>query len=155
MLAGKPNPTTFPFSSIDVKIKPAFPGGETLTLTIDEEALTDGLQYGPTAGLNKLHEWLNQLQTKVHKRPEDNTWRLTIGSGSQDLIYKVSFGLFLVAIFELMRLSIGFTSSHQRRRFYPPRDSCLSVRRHHRRYPRADESKIAELSVSSSRNQRI
>lgn len=114
MLAGKPNPTTFPFSSIDVKIKPAFPGGKTETLTIDEDALTDGLQYGPTSGLSGLVNWLNELQTKVHKRENDQSWRLTIGSGSQDLIYKVRSPILVVGT-RLTNLCAGYASADQRR----------------------------------------
>lgn len=89
MLAGKPNPSTFPFSSVTVAIKPAVPGGETISLTLDGDTLTEGLQYGATDGLTGLVNWVTELQTLVHKRKPNKSWRVTIGSGSQDLIYKV------------------------------------------------------------------
>lgn len=35
-------------------------------------------------------KWLDVLQSTKHNRPKDGSWRLSVGSGSQDLIYKVS-----------------------------------------------------------------
>lgn len=91
-LAGKPNPTTFPFSSISVTLKPVIPGAPSDTLVVESDALNEGLQYGPTAGLGGLVEWLEVLQEKKHHRTRDGSWRVSVGSGSQDLIYKVSCG---------------------------------------------------------------
>lgn len=113
-LAGKPNADTFPFSAIRVDLKPvvrqnlqlathgalrpkltlAFtqvPGDPVETLTIEADALSEGLQYGATAGLPSLNKWLENLQETRHKRPKDGSWRLSLGSGSQDLINKVRF----------------------------------------------------------------
>ncbi|KAL8283103.1 hypothetical protein RQP46_005881 [Phenoliferia psychrophenolica] len=87
-LAGKPNPTTFPFSSISVTLKPVIPGAPEETLLIESDALNEGLQYGPTAGLGGLVEWLEVLQEKKHNRVRDGSYRVSVGSGSQDLIYK-------------------------------------------------------------------
>jgi len=56
-----------------------------LSLTGDELAL--GLQYGATSGMESLHNWLYGLQEVSHGRKKDG-WRLNIGTGSQDLIYK-------------------------------------------------------------------
>lgn len=70
-------------------MKPIIPGGESETLLIEGETLDAGLQYGPTAGLGGLVNWLDVLQTTRHKREKDGSWRLTVGSGSQDLINKV------------------------------------------------------------------
>ena len=66
-LAGKPNPKTFPFDSITLKMKPVlgkpevFSNGvsengvpEAETITISGEQLDEALQYGPTAGLPDL-----------------------------------------------------------------------------------------------------
>lgn len=73
-LAGKPNPSTFPFESITMKLKPALgaaggggpaathaatsngkleePGAQTIT--ISGKVLDEALQYGATAGLPSL-----------------------------------------------------------------------------------------------------
>lgn len=61
-LAGKPNPSTFPFESITMKIKPGVQGqGESEPsssqpheLTITGDRLAEALQYGATAGLPGL-----------------------------------------------------------------------------------------------------
>lgn len=117
-LAGKPNADTFPFSAIRVDLKPvvrqnlrplgAFgpqtderitqvPGDPVETLTIEADALSEGLQYGATAGLPSLNKWLENLQQMRHKRAKDGSWRLSLGSGSQDLINKVRLvGLIMV-----------------------------------------------------------
>lgn len=65
------------------------PGDPVETLTIEADALSEGLQYGATAGLPSLNRWLENLQEMRHKRPKDGSWRLSLGSGSQDLINKV------------------------------------------------------------------
>lgn len=83
LLAGKPNPATFPFSSISVALKPIIPSDPVETLVVESAALTEGLQYGPTAGLGGLIKWLEQLQTIRHKREKDGSWRVSVGSGSQ------------------------------------------------------------------------
>ncbi|POY70372.1 hypothetical protein BMF94_6653 [Rhodotorula taiwanensis] len=88
-LAGKPNADTFPFSAIKVDLKPLIPGDPVETLTIEADALSEGLQYGATAGLPALNHWLENLQEVRHKRPKDGSWRVTLGSGSQDLLNKV------------------------------------------------------------------
>jgi hypothetical protein len=47
------------------------------------------MQYGPSAGLVNIRNWLSELQTQVHKRQPGN-WAVSLGSGSQDLMSKVS-----------------------------------------------------------------
>ncbi|GAA6035993.1 hypothetical protein JCM8097_005204 [Rhodosporidiobolus ruineniae] len=93
LLAGKPNAATFPFSSIKVELKPIIPGDPTETLTVESAALEEGLQYGPTAGLGGLVKWLEELQEKRHSRKSDGSWRVSVGSGSQDLINKAFHSL--------------------------------------------------------------
>ncbi|KAJ7701228.1 pyridoxal phosphate-dependent transferase [Mycena rosella] len=95
LLAGRPNPSTFPFESITMKLKPALAGMPTpsrdddpLNLTLDGDILSEALQYGGTAGLARFIEWLEEFQTHVHKRVRDDTWSVTVGSGSQDLMFK-------------------------------------------------------------------
>ncbi|KAJ8297149.1 Aminotransferase tdiD [Rhodotorula toruloides] len=93
LLAGKPNAETFPFSAIKVDLKPIIPGDPVETLTIESDALSEGLQYGATAGLPSLNKWLENLQEVRHKRARDGSWGLSLGSGSQDLINKAFYSL--------------------------------------------------------------
>lgn len=58
-------------------------------MTIDGVDLAQSLQYGPTDGNQELREWLYGLQEKAHGRKRGEGWRISVGSGSQDLIYKV------------------------------------------------------------------
>lgn len=62
-LAGKPNPSTFPFESITMKIKPGVEGegesssngaSESHEISITGDRLAEALQYGATAGLPGL-----------------------------------------------------------------------------------------------------
>jgi hypothetical protein len=61
-LAGKPNPSTFPFESITMKIKPGVHGHDESAasssqpheITISGDRLAEALQYGATAGLPSL-----------------------------------------------------------------------------------------------------
>jgi tryptophan aminotransferase len=91
LLAGKPNASTFPFTSLSFKARSPTHPGEESTLTIDGTELEEGLQYGDTAGLKSLLDWIQGLQELNHGRQKDEGWRISIGSGSQDLIYKVNF----------------------------------------------------------------
>ncbi|KAF9021921.1 PLP-dependent transferase [Hymenopellis radicata] len=75
LLAGKPNPTTFPFTSLSFTVRsPVEPGRE--------------VPYGETGGIPALRKWIDELQARVHGRRQGEGWRTTIGSGSQDLICK-------------------------------------------------------------------
>ncbi|KAH6913463.1 PLP-dependent transferase [Coprinopsis sp. MPI-PUGE-AT-0042] len=88
LLAGKPNAETFPFLSLSFKAKSPTNSGEEVDLTLDDADLKQGLQYGATAGMPKLLVWLNQLQETHHGRKQGEGWRVSVGSGSQDLIFK-------------------------------------------------------------------
>ena len=88
LLAGKPNSTTFPLTSIELTSRsPTDPAHEIKT-AISGATLAEGLQYGPTAGLPSLIDWVYGLQERVHGRKKGEGWRVSIGSGSQDVIYK-------------------------------------------------------------------
>jgi tryptophan aminotransferase len=89
LLAGKPNPSTFPFNSLTFTAKSPSNPQEEVKLTLDGDDLAQGLQYGDTAGLKPLLDWIGGLQEVNHGRKMDEGWRISIGSGSQDLIYKV------------------------------------------------------------------
>ncbi|KIK60485.1 hypothetical protein GYMLUDRAFT_167942 [Collybiopsis luxurians FD-317 M1] len=96
LLAGKPNSSTFPFTSLSFTAKdPTSESAET-TISIPQAQLAPGLQYSDTAGIPDLLAWLTGLQERIHGRnggsgsagenPEG--WRISIGTGSQDLISK-------------------------------------------------------------------
>jgi tryptophan aminotransferase len=113
MLAGKPNADTFPFTSFSFTAndptfyrsnsdpteppssivpnsthEPNAPG--QLHITIPPAQLAAALQYGPTSGLPDLISWVYTLQAAQHGRHKGEGWRVCIGGGSQDLLYKVS-----------------------------------------------------------------
>ena len=90
LLAGKPNAATFPLTSVQIRARSPTDPSQELTTEIAGRALAEGLQYGPTAGLPGLIEWIHGLQEREHGRKKDEGWRVTIGSGSQDLLHKVS-----------------------------------------------------------------
>ncbi|KAI0080929.1 PLP-dependent transferase [Panus rudis PR-1116 ss-1] len=93
LLAGKPNSSTFPLTSLELTSRsPTEPGKES-TLRIEGAELAEGLQYGPTPGIPSLIEWATGLQEHVHKRKKGEGWRLSIGSGSQHVIYKAAHAL--------------------------------------------------------------
>ena len=90
LLAGKPNPATFPITSLSFRARNPLRDGaeEDYTLTPDEVAVA--LQYNMVAGVSGLVEWLSEFQSQEHRRPRDvETWRLSVGAGGQDMIYKV------------------------------------------------------------------
>ena len=95
LLAGKPNPETFPISSFQVTVRVPHEGGSLVSipeerkLEISDSRMADALQYGPTSGYEPLIAWLEGLQARVHGRTKGEGWRISIGSGSQDLLYKV------------------------------------------------------------------
>ncbi|KAF8606422.1 PLP-dependent transferase [Ceratobasidium sp. AG-I] len=121
MLAGKPNADTFPFTSFSFTANdPSYvasnpPAGELpssissdvtsapadgqplpgqLHITIPPAQLAAALQYGPTSGHPDLIQWVYTLQVAQHGRHKGEGWRVSIGGGSQDLLYK-SFSAFV------------------------------------------------------------
>lgn len=89
LLAGKPNAATFPFKSLSFTIDSFVEKDQDVTLTINPVDLAEGLQYGPTAGIPKLIDWLKGLQGHSHSRKAGEGWDISVGTGSQDLINKV------------------------------------------------------------------
>ena len=63
------------------------------------------LQYGSTGGYEPLVAWIESLQTLTHGRTKGEGWAISIGSGSQDLLYKVCPS-------ELLCLLSCLTTSH-------------------------------------------
>lgn len=89
LLAGKPNDAMFPFESFSFSITDPSHSSPSIPVSLTGVSLAEGLQYGPTAGLPRLVEWFTGLQERVHGRKPSEGWRLTVGNGSQDVIYKV------------------------------------------------------------------
>ncbi|KAI0090973.1 PLP-dependent transferase [Irpex rosettiformis] len=94
LLAGKPNPTTFPLTSIKLTSRSPTNPGEEIVTEVNGKALAEGLQYGPSDGIPDLLNWLYGLQERSHGRKKGEGWRISVGSGSQDVIYKTFLDLF-------------------------------------------------------------
>ncbi|KAJ1022702.1 hypothetical protein NDA18_005040 [Ustilago nuda] len=96
LLSGKPNSDTFPFQKITLELKPEVAeAGKVETVTIEGSDLDIALQYSATSGLPKFVDWIENFQSKVHKRPRvkegkraGEVWRCSFGNGSQDLLTK-------------------------------------------------------------------
>lgn len=100
LLAGKPNPETFPFNAITLELKPEPEGSEPVQVRIEGKDLDDGLQYSATDGIKSLNSWLVEWQMRIHGRElvrageehdARSSWRVSVGMGSQDLLTKVSW----------------------------------------------------------------
>jgi kynurenine/2-aminoadipate aminotransferase len=78
---GMPNPTTFPFTSLQFTTNK----GDTLSLTKAE--LNEALQYSPTPGLPNLCAQLASLQVREHN-PQYKDWSTLVTCGSQDALGK-------------------------------------------------------------------
>ena len=91
LLAGKPNPLTFPITSISFRARnPLHPDGAEEEYTLSAEQLALALQYTDTAGIVPLNTWLTEFQAKEHGKEQDpKAWKLSVAAGSQDVIYKV------------------------------------------------------------------
>ncbi|KAF9037710.1 PLP-dependent transferase [Panaeolus papilionaceus] len=93
LLAGKPNAKTFPFTSVSVNARSPTDADKETTLIIKGDELTTALQYGDTTGFKSLVDWITGLQEFSHGRKRGEGWRVSIGSGSQDLIFKAVLAL--------------------------------------------------------------
>ncbi|KAJ7676697.1 pyridoxal phosphate-dependent transferase [Mycena polygramma] len=98
--AGNPHPSTFPFDSVTLKLKPTLAGmpaptdgADMFTITLENNEVNEAFQYGETEGMGRLITWIEEFQTHVHKRVLDKSWSVTIGAGSQDLMYKACAAL--------------------------------------------------------------
>ncbi|RHY28347.1 hypothetical protein DYB32_006034 [Aphanomyces invadans] len=78
-----PNPTTFPFESMSIKLK----SGQTMDLR--GPTLQQALQYSPTPGLPELVQIISTRMEDEHEPPALSEPRmLSITTGSQDALYK-------------------------------------------------------------------
>jgi len=88
LLAGKPNPATFPITSFTFTGRSLTDPSIEVPYTITGPALQQALQYADSAGFPQLLEWLIGLQETFHGRKKGEGWRLSVGCGSQDILYK-------------------------------------------------------------------
>ncbi|KAJ4470463.1 PLP-dependent transferase [Lentinula aciculospora] len=101
LLAGKPEPSTFPFTSLSFTARDPTNESFETTITIPRDELSPGLQYSDTAGLPDLLKWITALQEISHGRHHgrnasgggEEGWRVSMGTGSQDLIAKSATAL--------------------------------------------------------------
>ncbi|KAG8978528.1 hypothetical protein FRB90_008407, partial [Tulasnella sp. 427] len=94
LLAGKPAPQTFPVTSISVTVRSPFDPTQETTLPIQGEALAESLQYTATKGIPSLLNWVDDLQKIYHNRHSTSEgWGISVGTGSQDLLYKAFHAL--------------------------------------------------------------
>ena len=99
----------FPFKSFSFTATCPSNPDEVSTVSLSGPDLASGLQYGPTAGLPRLIDWFIGLQERSHSRTPIEGWRLSVGTGSQDLIWKVSRwgGFISVAMLNIIGCSIS------------------------------------------------
>ncbi|KAG8704543.1 hypothetical protein FRC08_002179 [Ceratobasidium sp. 394] len=100
LLAGKPNPRTFPIEQLSITLRspttpqPYQPDVESdsiirETLTLRDDNISTALQYSFTDGIPELRQILAEFQKREHGVDVDNVeLQLAMGSGSQDLLYK-------------------------------------------------------------------
>lgn len=69
-------------------VKSPVPPFEETTLKIEDRSLSTALQYGPIIGQDALVEKLFELQHHLHGRKRDPSWRISVGAGGQDILYK-------------------------------------------------------------------
>jgi tryptophan aminotransferase len=89
LLAGKPNPAMFPFTSLSFGAHDPADQAKVHSISVEPVILSQGLQYAATDGLPVFVEWLTMMQELEHKRNRSEGWRVTVTGGSQDAIYKV------------------------------------------------------------------
>jgi tryptophan aminotransferase len=130
MLAGKPNPSMFPITSMSITVRSPYAkegSSSERTITINGPTLTEALQYGPTAGSPDAVKWYKGLQELAHKRPQGTDWSLSMGSGSQDVLYKARIPLPISTAIIIVTGIIGLSCDSQPRRISLGRSASLRV----------------------------
>jgi len=100
LLAGKPNPRTFPIEQLSITLRspttpqPYQPNADPSsiireTLILKDADISTALQYSFTDGIPELRQLLAEFQKREHGVDVDNVkLQLAMGTGSQDLLYK-------------------------------------------------------------------
>ncbi|KAH9945140.1 PLP-dependent transferase [Epithele typhae] len=92
MLAGKPNPETYPMTSLQFTLRDPVTNQE-VPIALTEIELERSLQYSGSKGIPEFLEWLVGLQEFSHGRKPGEGWDLSFGAGSSDLIHKAILAL--------------------------------------------------------------
>lgn len=90
LLAGKPHAATYPFTSLGFSVRDPIDPSKEVPVQLTAEELEFGLQYSPTVGIPSLIEWIYGLQEIAHGRKREDGWKISVGNGSHDLMYKVA-----------------------------------------------------------------
>lgn len=78
-------------SSVSLTCADPWDHDKELSLTVDPDLLSQGLQYSVESGIPAFKDWLVGLQEREHGRSmEDEGWKIAVGTGSQDMLSKVS-----------------------------------------------------------------
>jgi tryptophan aminotransferase len=93
-LAGKPAPQSFPITSMSLTIRSPFSTPShplpDIPVSVTGPALAEALQYNATRGIPNFIKWVEGLQDRFHGRnAKGEGWSCAVGTGSQDLLYKV------------------------------------------------------------------
>ena len=82
---GMPNPDTFPFAELTLKL-----AHSDESLHLDAATTRAALQYSPTPGMPDLVQQLTELQQREHHGEESAVGRskICVGGGSQDVLTK-------------------------------------------------------------------
>eukprot|EP00761_Pharyngomonas_kirbyi_P014099 gb/GECH01014129.1/.p1 GENE.gb/GECH01014129.1/~~gb/GECH01014129.1/.p1 ORF type:complete len:435 (+),score=116.56 gb/GECH01014129.1/:1-1305(+) len=78
---GLPNPSTFPFQSLEFTLK------DGTKISLSDEEIKAALQYCPTSGLPSFLSWVKEHQKTIHSPPYEN-WEVCVSTGSQDSLAK-------------------------------------------------------------------
>eukprot|EP00004_Rigifila_ramosa_P022833 TRINITY_DN6322_c0_g1_i1.p1 TRINITY_DN6322_c0_g1~~TRINITY_DN6322_c0_g1_i1.p1 ORF type:complete len:422 (+),score=92.16 TRINITY_DN6322_c0_g1_i1:3-1268(+) len=82
---GMPNPSTFPFKTLETTLK------DGTSLKLEGSDLGDALQYSASHGLPKLIAQLKTLQERTHRpvvSAASGDWDILVSTGSQDALAK-------------------------------------------------------------------
>jgi len=95
LLAGKPNPSTLSITSFSFSVRSpnSWLDSEETKIDIRNTELVESLQYAPTSGIPALRKSIEDLMTQVHGRSAGEGWRVSLVSGSQDLLYRALLAL--------------------------------------------------------------
>ncbi|KAI0749805.1 PLP-dependent transferase [Daedaleopsis nitida] len=87
LLAGKPNSSTFPITSLQFTLRDPV-SGEDAPIALTDAELARALQYSGSKGLPDLIDWFIGLQEFSHGRHRGEGWDVTFGTGASDVLYK-------------------------------------------------------------------
>ena len=100
-------------------------------MSLTEKELARALQYSGSQGIPEFIDWLVGLQEFNHGRKRGEGWDLCFGTGSSDLIYKVSARVApMMTLDRRLMLCPGCPRAGRRGRRRAHRGSRICVRLH-------------------------